>query len=166
MPYLRPVWIIELMRKVFASRIRFAMAGVTTSISYAATSPFGLRGRQRLAQDADDRHRELRADLLLLVRGEHVDDAVHRALGTGRVQRAEHDVARFGGGDRRLNRFEVAHFAHEDHVGVHPQGTPEGLGEARHIDADFPLVHRAHLVLVVVLDRVFERDDVLVFGAR
>ena len=29
--------------------------------------------------------------------GKDVDDAVDRALGAGGVQRAEHDVARFGG---------------------------------------------------------------------
>ena len=39
MPNLRPVWIDELIRYVLFSRIRLAMAGVTTSISYAATNP-------------------------------------------------------------------------------------------------------------------------------
>ncbi len=34
------------------------------------------------------------------------------------VQRAEHDVARFGRGDGGFDRFQVAHFADEDHVGV------------------------------------------------
>ncbi len=33
MPYLAPVWMAELMRNVLFSRIRLAMAGVTTSIS-------------------------------------------------------------------------------------------------------------------------------------
>ena len=51
--------------------------------------------QQRLREDADDRRRQLRADLLLLVGGEDVDDAVDRALGAGGVQRAEDDVARF-----------------------------------------------------------------------
>ena len=53
--------------------------------------------------------------------GKHVDDAVDRAGRARRVQRAEHDVARFGRGDGRFDRFQVAHFADEDHVRVLPQ---------------------------------------------
>ena len=65
---------------------------------------------------------QLRADLLLLVGGEDVDDAVDRALGAGGVQRAEDDVAGFGRRDGRLDRLQVAHFADQDHVGVLTQG--------------------------------------------
>ena len=75
-------------------------------------------GNQRLRKHADDRGRKLRANLILLARGEHVDDAVDRALGAGGVQRAEHDVARFGGADGRLDRGQIAQLAHEDDVGV------------------------------------------------
>ena len=82
--------------------------------------------------------------------------------GAGGVQRAEHHVARFGGGDGRFDRFQVAHFADEDHVGVLPQRAANGLGEARHVDADLALVDRRLLVVVVELDRVFDRDDVVV----
>ena len=71
------------------------MAGVTTSISYAATRPPPIFGNSACDKHADDRRRELHADLFLLVGRKGVDDAVHRALGAGRVQRAEHDVARF-----------------------------------------------------------------------
>ena len=62
--------------------------------------------------------------------GKDVDDAVDRALGAGGVQRAEHDVARFGRGDGRLDRLQVAHFADEDHVGVLPQGAANRFGES------------------------------------
>ena len=61
---------------------------------------------------------KLRADLLLLAGGKHVDDAVDGALGAGGVQGAEDDVAGFGRGDGRLDRFQVAHFADQDHVRV------------------------------------------------
>ena len=57
--------------------------------------------------------------------GKHVDDAVDRALGTVGVQRAEHDVARFGRGDGRFDRLQVAHFADQDHVRVLPQARGE-----------------------------------------
>ena len=82
-----------------------------------------------------------------------------RAVG---VQRAEHHVARFGGGDGRFDRFQVAHFADQDHVRVLPQGAADRLGEARHIDADLALVDRRFLVVVIELDRVFDRDDVVI----
>ncbi len=86
--------------------------------------------------------------------------------GAGGVQRAEDDVAGFGRGDRRLDRLQVAHFAHEDHVRVLSQRAANGLGERRHVDADLALVHRTLLVLMVELDRVLDRDDVVVEVCR
>ena len=74
--------------------------------------------------------RKLGADLLLLVGGKDVDDAVDRPLGAGGVQRAEHQVAGFGRGDGRLDRLQVAHFADQNHVRVLAQGAAEGLGES------------------------------------
>jgi hypothetical protein len=65
-----------------------------------------------------------------------------------------------GGPDGRLDGLEVAHFADEDHVRVLTQGAAEGLGEAGHVVADLALVDDRLLVVVVVLDRVFDRDDV------
>ena len=125
MPYFVPVWIAELMRNVLFSRIRLAMAGVTTSISCAATRPPLIFGSSACDKHADDRRRKLRADLVLLTGGKNVDDAVDRALGAGGVQRAEDDVPRFGRRDGGLDRFQIAHFAHQDHVGVLPQGRGE-----------------------------------------
>jgi hypothetical protein len=61
--------------------------------------------------------RELEAHLLLLVRREHRDDAVDRLGRVEGVQRREHEVAGLGRGERRLDRLEVAHLAHEDDVG-------------------------------------------------
>ena len=98
--------------------------------------------------------------------GKHVDDAVDRAGGAGGVQRAEHDVARFGRGDGRFDRFQVAHFADEDHVRVLPQRAANRFGERRHVDADLALVDRRLLVVVIELDRVFDRDDVVVDSCR
>ncbi len=82
--------------------------------------------------------------------------------GAGGVQGAEHQVARLRGPDRRLHGLEVAHLADEDHVRVLTQHAAQGLGEARHVDADLALVHDRLLVVVVVLDRVLDRDDVAV----
>src|SRR5262245_28383364 len=122
--------------------------------------PGGLARQDRLRQDADQRGRELRPHLVLLFLGEHVDDAVDGRGRPGRVQRGEDDVARFGRLDGRVDRGQVAHFADQHDVGVHTQGTADGLGEVGHVHADLALVDRTLLVLVVILDRVLHRDDV------
>src|ERR1700676_3677880 len=48
------------------------------------------------------------------------DDAVDRARRRAGVQRGEDDVAGFGRFDGRVDRIEIAHFADEDYVGIHP----------------------------------------------
>ncbi len=102
--------------------------------------------QQRLRKDADDRRGQLGADLLLLVGGKDVDDAVDGSLGPRGVQGAEDDVPGLGRRDGRLDGLQVAHFAHHDHVGVLPQRPPDRLGEAGHVHADLPLVDRRFLV--------------------
>ena len=76
---------------------------------------------QRLADDALQRAGELRADLLLLVRREDVDDAVDRLGRVLRVQGGEDQVAGLGGGEGHRDRLEVTHLADQDDVGVLPQ---------------------------------------------
>src|SRR5262249_6875698 len=113
-----------------------------------------------LGEHADQGGRQLGTDLLLLLLGEDVDDAVDRARGPGGVQGGEDDVAGLGRLDGGVDRLQVAHFADEHDVGVHAQAAAQGLGEARDVDAHLALVDGRLLVLVVVLDRVFDRDDV------
>ncbi len=57
---------------------------------------------QALRDDGLQHARELQADLLLLVRREDRDDAVDRFGRVERVQRREHEVAGFGGEQRRF----------------------------------------------------------------
>src|SRR4029077_8304580 len=49
----------------------------------------GLFGKQGLGQHADEGGRQLSADLVLLLLGKHVDDAVNGTGGTAGVQGAE-----------------------------------------------------------------------------
>ena len=58
------------------------------------------------------------------------------------------------------DRRQVAHFADQHHVRVLTQRAAQGFGEVRHVHADFALHDDRFLVLVVILDRVFHRDDV------
>ena len=78
------------------------------------------------------------------------------------MERAEHHVAGFGGFDGGVDRFQVAHFAHEDHVRVHPQRPADAFLEVVDVHADLTLVDSTLLVFVKVLDGVFEGDDVAV----
>ena len=119
-------------------------------------------GQQQLGDDRVDRGGQLGPDLLLLVGREGVHDAVHRTGGARGVQRGEHEVAGFRRGDRRFHRFQVAHFADENDVRVLAEGAPEGLAERGDIHADFALGDDGFLVAVVILDRVFDRDDVAI----
>jgi hypothetical protein len=86
---------------------------------------------QLLADDRLQRERQHRADLLLLVRREHVDDAVDGLLHVGGVQRGERQVAGLGERQRRLDGLEVAHFADQHDVGVLAQHRLQGLLRSR-----------------------------------
>src|SRR5438132_1295777 len=94
-----------------------------------AAAALGLL-QQRLCDDALEHERQLGPDLRLLVRREHVDDAVdafHRRVG---VQRGEGQVARLRNGQRRPDRLQVAHLADQHDVGVLTQGVLERGCEA------------------------------------
>ena len=48
--------------------------------------------------------------------------------------------------DGRLDRGQVAQLAHQDHVGILPQGAAQRLGKTWHVDADLALVDGRFLV--------------------
>ena len=82
------------------------------------------------------------------------------------VDRPEHQVAGFGRVDGGLERFAVAHFAHQDHVRVFADGVLQGGVPVAHVDADFALVDDRLLVREHEFDRVFDRQDVQRARAR
>ena len=77
------------------------------------------------------------------------------------MQGAEHQVPCFSGRDRQLDRFQITHLPYQDHVGVFPQGSPQGGGEAAGVFPQLALVDHALLVAVGEFDRVLDREDVL-----
>src|SRR5215204_3053525 len=152
---------VDLVHLVLADEVADGRVGDEYLQRHRAPAAVGARD-ERLAEDAFQDERELRAYLRLLRGGEDVDDAVDgRGRGVG-VQRGERQVARLRDAQGRLDGLEVAHFADEHHVRVLAQGRAQRLGEAVRVGADLALVNDAGLVRVQELDRVFDGDDVLV----
>ena len=118
--------------------------------------------QQRLTDDAFEDERELRANLRLLIRGKDVDDAVDRLGRRVRMERAERQVARFGDLQGRFHRLQVAHLADQHDVRILAQRRPERVREAAGVAVDFALVHETVLVLMDVLDRILDGEDVIV----
>ena len=74
-------------------------------------------------------------------------------------------MAGFGGCDRQLNRFEIAHFADIDHIRVFAQGCPQGRGEGGRIPFDFALVDDGGAgVVELKFNRVFDGENMALLG--
>ena len=152
---------VDLVRLALADQVAHARGRDEHLGRDAAAEAVGGRD-QRLGHDALEADRQLRPDLALLGRREDVDDAVHglrRVLG---VQRGEDEVAGLGRGQGRADRLHVAHLADEDHVGVLAQRGLQAEREGRRVRPQLALVDDALLVVVQELDRVLDREDVLV----
>ena len=77
------------------------------------------------------------------------------------MKRSKHEVARFRRGDRQLNRFEIAHFPDHDDVGIFTKRSPQRPRERIGVKVHFALIHVAASRGDDELDRVFQRDDVV-----
>jgi len=75
------------------------------------------------------------------------------------VQSAEHEVTGLGRLDRDTNRFEVAHLADQDHVGVHSEGLAQAGSEVGDVVAYLALADYALGRSVDVFDGILNRDD-------
>ena len=152
---------VDLVRLALADLIADRGRGDQDLARGAAAGAVGGRD-ERLGDDALERNRQLHADLALLVGREDVDDAVDRLRGILGVERGEHQVPGLRRGDRGPDRLEVAHLADEDHVGVLAQRGTQGGGERGRVRSQLALVDQAVPVPVEELDRVLDRDDVVV----
>ena len=138
------------------------IAGVGTRTSAGDDAAHAVGGRQQLlGDDPLQRDRELGPHLALLLGREDVDDPVDGLRGRLGVQGGEDEVAGLGGGQRGRDRLQVPHLADEDHVGVLSQGGAQAEGEVRRVGADLALVDDRAFVLVQELDRVLDREDVV-----
>ena len=123
--------------------------------------PARLR-QQRLHDHRPQRGRDLHADLLLLILRVHVDQTVHRRARVLRVQGREHQVAGLHRRQRGADRLQVTQLADHDDVRVLTQRVLERLRETQRVRADLTLADHAVLVPVHELDRVLDRDDMVV----
>ena len=115
-----------------------------------------------LRDHALERFRQRRANLVLLIGRENVDDTIDgfgRARG---VQRSENKVTGGRRGQRQLDRFQVAHFADENDVRVFAQRSAQRVGKGTGVHADFAMLNETVLAAMHEFDRIFDRDDVIV----
>ena len=117
-------------------------------------------GHQCLAQDRNERLGQLNANLFLLIYRKLIDDTRYRPVGGGRVQRSEDQVPRLGGPQSCLHCLQVAKLSDQDHVRILAQHAAQGLGKAGHVHPHFALIDHGFLVVVVVFDRLFDRNYV------
>ena len=132
-----------------------------TITSTAATRPPSMRGRRRWLTTPRRTPAMIERIICCFAFGEELDHAADRLGRIDRVQRREHEVARLGGLQRRLRGLGVAKLADQDHVRVLAQCAPERLHEVGRVESDLALVDDARVVAVQDLDRVLDRDDVL-----
>jgi hypothetical protein len=122
-------------------------------------------GQQHLGHDGGERHRQLLPDGRLAFGRECVGHTRDGGRDVARVHRREDQVPDLSGGERDAHGLRVAHLAHHNHVGRLAHRRPQGRGKVRRIDPDLHLLDHAPLVRVVVLNRIFDGDDVLGISA-
>ena len=118
--------------------------------------------QEPLADHAPKDAGEHGADLLLLRGRKELDHPADGLGGVDRVQGREDEVARLGRLQRGLRGLGVAELADQDRVRVLAEHAAERLAEALGVEADLTLVDDRAPVRVEDLDRVLDRDDVLV----
>ena len=125
------------------------------------TASVDLR-QEALRDDTAQNAGHHRADHLLLLGREELDHSADRLGRIDGVQRGEHEMAGLGGLQGGLRRLCVAKLADEDHVRVLTQRSAQRLLEVHRVEPDLALVHDAVDVGMQDLDRILDRDDVLV----
>jgi len=110
-------WVISLVRSLSSNHL--ADAGVGDQHFDRRDASLAIRARHQALRDHGPQHRaQLQPDLLLLVRRKRPRRCARDGLGSVEgVQGGEHQVSGLRRGQRGLDGLQVAHFAHQDHVG-------------------------------------------------
>ena len=117
-------------------------------------------GHQPLADNPAQRVGQPHADLFLLLRLKHAQNAVDGFTGIDRVQGAEDQMAGFRGAQGDFHRVAIAHFADENDLGRLAQRGAQAVDVRIEINAQFTLVERRPIVRMNIFHRVFQSDDV------
>ena len=73
----------------------------------------------------------------------------------------EDEVTRFAGRKRNPHRLRIPHFADDNHVRSPPERRKQGRRKIRRVDSNFYLLDNAFLLRVLILDWIFNGDNVL-----
>ena len=127
--------------------------------------PMAVGARQQPLRDhALERLREAHPRDLLLLGREHRHQAADGRCRVRRVQRRDDEMPRLGGLQRGFDRLHVPHLADQDDVRVLPQRGAKARREVIGIHPDLALRDGAVDVAMQELDRVLERDHVLLLS--
>ena len=92
---------------------------------------------------------------------EDINDAVDRLGRRVRMERREGQMARLRDTKRGFDSLEVTHLTDEHDVGIFTQCGAKRVRETVGIRVNLPLVHQALLMIVEILNRILDGDDVL-----
>ena len=128
---------------ILPSRIRLRIAGVPIMISCAATRPppFFFISVCEITARSDSRTASSAPCPSPRAGNTSTMRSMVLAAELG-VQRAEHQVAGLGGGERQADGLQVAHFADQDDVRVLAQRRAQRLAEAERVAVHLALVDR------------------------
>jgi hypothetical protein len=112
-----------------------------------------------------ERHGQFLANGILPLERKRIGNARDGGSDVGGVQGAKNEVAGFGGSHRDAHGFRVAHFADHDNVRSLAESGAKCGGEVGSVGAYFDLLDDAAHVLMLVLDGIFDDNDVTGFAA-
>ncbi len=161
MPADWPVCMDEYIWAILPSRIRLRIAGVPIMISCAATRPPPVRLSRVCEITARSDSDSIERTMSFFLARKHIDHPIDGLGGRAGVQRAEHQVAGLGGGQRQPNGLQVAHFADQHDIRVLAQRRTQRFTESEGVAFDFALVDQATFRLMNEFDRILDRYDVI-----
>ena len=114
---------------------------------------------QLLRDDAAQVERQVHQNLIVLLLGEEMQDAIERLVGIVGVQRGQHQVTGFGKGDRVLHRLARADLTDQNHIRRLAQRVFQRHLVRLGIQTHLALSDDATGMIVQKLDRVLDTDD-------
>ena len=102
--------------------------------------------------------------MLTKLSGQGIYDPVDRLDGAGSMKGSEDEMSRFGCRHRHRDCLGIAHFTHENHIGILSHGRPDTIREACHMCSYFPLYHLRVSARMHELDWIFKANNIEVTG--